>query len=56
MKFKKFAWYRYPIPIHSFSLFCGVSLRKHYIIKAALPEYKKIAFSVGTGLKICFCL
>ena len=34
MKFKKVALYRYSLLKLIFSLFCGVSLRKHYIIKA----------------------
>ena len=31
---KKVAWYRYPI----LKLFCGVTLRKHYIIKATYDQ------------------
>ena len=37
-------------------LFCGVTLRKHYIIKATWSATKKIAFTVRTVLKRFFWL
>ena len=44
--------YSYPILMLIFSLFCGVTLRKHYIIKATWSVIeKKNAFSVRTVLK-----
>ena len=57
MKFKKVAWYGYPISKLIFSLFYGVTLRKHYCSKATLSViFKKIAFSVRTVLNIFFVI
>ena len=49
MKLKKITWYLYPILNLIFSLFCGVTLRKHYIIKATLSE---IQFNVDSKRQI----
>ena len=39
---KNVAWYRYTLYNLIFSLFCTVTLRKHYIIKATLSVIQKI--------------
>ena len=51
---KNVPWYRHPIFKLIFALFCEVTLRKPYIIKATWLVIKKIGFSVITGLKKLF--
>ena len=43
---KKIAWYRYSISNLIFSLFCGVTLRKRYIIEAKWSVILKNLYSV----------
>ena len=44
--YKKVAWYYYPTLNVIFSLLCGVTLRKHYLIKATMVSNIKNFHSV----------
>ena len=54
MKFKNVACYRYTLYNLIFSLFCKVTLRKHYIIKTTLSVIQKICIQWNNNLKKFF--